>query len=302
MKSQFGLVLAGGGAKGAFQVGVLRFLAEEGLEPQIIAGTSIGALNGAVVACGGSFAEGVKKLESVWRDLGSIRVIKWNPDPSSVLDAEPLERLIRDYVNPSMLREGTELWVTAFPVAGIPGMPFGSLDALATLLKVGGDVSARWFRVQDCADDEVLYTTLLASAALPFLFPQRKIDGGLYVDGGVAENVPIRGLKERGCDHVVVVHLSTSDLWNRHDYPDYTIIEVRPQLSVDIERSSARFGWVKALLDFDPTRIDQLIDCGYRAAQATIPTLARKLHQFKQIRTNTLALLRSTMDLEDEPL
>lgn len=65
-----GLVLSGGGARGAYQVGVLRALHELGVEVDMVSGASIGALNGAVLACAPSLQEGVQRLEAVWRCLG----------------------------------------------------------------------------------------------------------------------------------------------------------------------------------------------------------------------------------------
>lgn len=73
---KLGLVLSGGGAKGAYQVGVVKALAHFGIEPQVIAGTSIGALNGAVVAGSDSMEEAAERLTRVWLGLSSDKVIK----------------------------------------------------------------------------------------------------------------------------------------------------------------------------------------------------------------------------------
>lgn len=78
MKTSIGLVLAGGGAKGAYQAGALTYLAELGFQPKIIAGTSIGALNGAVVASHQSFVQGVDYLNQLWDKLGQAQIIRPN--------------------------------------------------------------------------------------------------------------------------------------------------------------------------------------------------------------------------------
>lgn len=83
----FGLVLSGGGARGAYEAGVVKFLAEQGLQPSMISGANIGSFNGAVLAAASDIQEGAKKLESLWRGI----------DPESVLKLDsrlPLQLLI----------------------------------------------------------------------------------------------------------------------------------------------------------------------------------------------------------------
>ena len=77
-KAKVGLVLSGGGARGAYEVGVIRYLADIGLEPDMYAGASIGALNGAVLVSAGSLRAGARKLESVWRELVRGQVLEVN--------------------------------------------------------------------------------------------------------------------------------------------------------------------------------------------------------------------------------
>lgn len=73
-----GLVLSGGGAKGAYQVGVVRALDELGVRVDKIAGASIGALNGAVLACSPDLAEGSRRLEQLWRTLAQSSPLQVN--------------------------------------------------------------------------------------------------------------------------------------------------------------------------------------------------------------------------------
>ena len=160
---KFGLVLTGGGAKGAYQAGALKYLAELGLEPQIIAGSSIGALNGAVLAAHPPFDRGVRRLNALWTRLGYEQILrphtgtvlrtlsyaaqtlvptfqKWSldllvqlkllPDHTAIFDPAPIERLLREAVDLADLRQGVELWVTVFPALKIPGIDYDLLDLL----------------------------------------------------------------------------------------------------------------------------------------------------------------------------
>ncbi len=85
--------------------------------------------------------------------------------------------MLKEAIDPDALRNGIELWVTVFPSMKIPGLDY---DWLIDLVRSQMGVKAQWLRVQDCSDDETLYSSLLASAAIPFAFPQREINGKYY--------------------------------------------------------------------------------------------------------------------------
>ena len=210
---QIGLVLTGGGAKGAYQAGALTYLTELGLVPQIIAGTSIGALNGAVLASHRSFPQGVRRLNELWQQLSQAPILhsntgtaldvlsytaqtfvptwrEWLQDflieqellkeRTTIFDPAPIELLLREAVNLAELRRGIELWVTVFPSLKIPGLGY---DWLLDFIRARTGTEAHWLCVQDFADDATLYNLLLASAALPLAFPSREVNGQFYVDG-----------------------------------------------------------------------------------------------------------------------
>lgn len=74
-----GLVLCGGGARGAYEVGVIKYLADKGIVPNLYSGASVGALNAAFLASASSFKVGAGKLETIWRALSNDKMIKLNP-------------------------------------------------------------------------------------------------------------------------------------------------------------------------------------------------------------------------------
>ena len=76
--SKIGLVLSGGGAKGAYQVGVVRFLVEAGMQIQAVSGASIGALNGAIIANAQNLNEASEQLEHLWQLLANESPLKLN--------------------------------------------------------------------------------------------------------------------------------------------------------------------------------------------------------------------------------
>ncbi|NER99400.1 MAG: patatin-like phospholipase family protein [Symploca sp. SIO1B1] len=238
---QVGFVLVGGGAKGAYQAGALKYIAEETtIEPHIIAGTSIGALNGAVLAANLTFDQGVRRLNELWDRLGDELILrpntstvlktlsnaaqttvptfeKWSldllvqlqllPKHTAIFDPEPIERLLREAVNLTNLRQGKELWVTVIPSLKIPGIDYDLLMSLVDLIRARIGTKAQWLCAQNFQDDETLYNLLLASAAIPLAFPQREINGQFYVDGALGDNIPLGALAAQGCTHAIIIHL-----------------------------------------------------------------------------------------------
>lgn len=331
----FGLVLAGGGAKGAYHAGVLQYIVEIGLHPHIIAGTSIGALNGAILASSSNFSEGVSRLNELWNKLGQANIIRPSSgtvakvasyaakaalptftewvieflntsgiieDTNCIFDPKPIESFLREAVNPVQLRNGIELWVAAFPSLQIPGVSYDLLMAALDLFRAQMGTKAHWLRIQDCVDDEMLYTLLLASAAIPLAFPQRSVNGQSYVDGALADNVPLGALAARGITHAIVIHLENGSVWNRHDFPNQTIIEIRPVELIN-KSNTPLIGDVLTLLDFNPKTISLLKQRGYEDAQYYLEPIIQTMLTVKSQRENHESLIKNTQRLlSDEAL
>lgn len=330
-----GLVLTGGGAKGAYQVGALRYLAEVDFFPDIIAGTSIGALNGAVLASHRSFEQATQQLDCLWDQLGRAEILSPNPTAglhllsyvtqtavptfghwaqeflcaaevlphhTTLFNPEPIERLLQESVNATALRQGIELWVTVFPSLRIPGLKYDLLMVLVDLLRAQLGTNAHWLRIQDCSDDETIYDLLLASAAIPFCFPQRTINGQAYVDGGLADNVPLKSLEARGCTHAIVIHLENGSTWNRHDFPHQTVVEIRPEQRIN-QSTTPILGSFSDLLNFSAARIAELKQRGYEDAKRCMQPILETFTTIHDQRNIHHSLSQSTeMLLNDAPL
>ncbi len=181
------LVLAGGGSLGAVQVGMLQALVEEQVSFDLVVGASVGAINGAYFAARPN-AQGVAELADFWRGLRKDDVF-----PFSVLDtltailrrrghllrASALQRLVRRSL-PVELIEDTELPLHIVTT--------NLLSGAEELLSSGNAEQA-----------------LLASAAIPLVFPTVRIGEKFLIDGGVASNTPIASAVALGATRVVVV-------------------------------------------------------------------------------------------------
>jgi len=183
-------VLSGGGNQGVAQVGMLRALLERGIVPDVVVGTSAGALNGAAVAYAPNLT-GVAQLETVWLSLTAAEIF-------------PGGRLSRAW---NVVRRGTHLFgregLDSLIDRATPARSFADLAVplrvIATDLDTGEEVViARG----------PLKPALLASAALPGVFPIVLHDGRRLVDGGVVNSVPLWHALSGPIDRVYVLNVS----------------------------------------------------------------------------------------------
>ncbi len=180
-------VLAGGGTRGAVQVGMLAELVSRGIVPDRLYGASVGAVNGAAF-CGDPTPEGMARLEAVWRNLRSDDVF-----PRSRVHGPWTLLAQRESMHPNTgLRKVIEdgLRFERLEDAEIP------LEVVATSLSDG---SERWFDQGPAVD------AILASAAIPGIFPPVEIGGEQFVDGGVVNNVPISRAIAGGAERIFVL-------------------------------------------------------------------------------------------------
>lgn len=335
MKHSIGLVLAGGGAKGAYQAGALTYLAERGFEPHVIAGTSIGALNGAVLASHYSFVQGVNALSQLWDDLGNAQIIRPNTGSiartlsyvtqttiphfsewvvdclqgmgflsshHTIFDPKPIEYFLQNAVNLEQLRQGLELWITVFPSLNIPGIDYDLLMVGMDILRAKTGTKVDWLCAQDFEDDNTLFNLLLASAAIPLVFPQREVNGQFYVDGGLVDNIPFGALTAKGCTHVIVIHLDNGEIWNRYDFPEQTIIEIRPEKTIN-HSDIPIWGAISTILDFSADYIAELKARGYEDAKRCLEPILQSFQVIGQQRQTHNSLVYSTLELlNDYPL
>jgi NTE family protein len=181
-------VLSGGGSLGAVQVGMLQALVARGIQPDLLVGTSAGALNAAFVAGHGLTEDALTDLERVWcglrrRDvfpLGPVRAVAAAVGgASSLCSASALRRLIERHITFDLLE-----------AAPIP------VHVVTTDL---------------CSGEEVVLTrggtidAVTASAAIPAVFPAVQVEGRHLVDGGVADNAAVSDAVGAGADLIYVL-------------------------------------------------------------------------------------------------
>ncbi len=233
-----GLVLTGGGARAAYQVGVLKALAEAvpsgaGNPFPVVSGISAGAINVASLACfGNDFHRGVDALERVWNGFRIQQVVRSDPwtmakssgrwftalvsggvimkPPRSLLDNQPLRELLQREV----------------PLERIPGaIERGEVQAVAVTASAYSTARSvtffdgmpgleEWQRMRRGGVRERLTVEhLMASVSLPFVFPATRVGHEYYGDGALRQGAPLSPALHLGADRVLVIAL-------RHEQPN----------------------------------------------------------------------------------
>lgn len=327
-----GVVLSGGGAKGAYQVGVLKALLELGSNVDMIAGASIGALNGGVLASAPNLKVGVERLDRLWKTLANSSPLKLKmpsyltllnaaglslggavaPSMNAFLKAaahlgllparaaesnagllsdSPLKALMHEYLDMEGLMRGIPLYVSVYESAG------GLRDALtwiaAETTGLFDTKPSSFLHVQSLPPSD-RSEALLASAALPLLYQARAVGQHSFADGGLGGtlrsqgNTPITPLIKAGCKQVIVTNLSDGALWSRQDFPDTTVIEIRPQKLVTPDGRET-----KALLGFDAANIQRLQEQGYEDTLHCVGHVMRASTSYQAVKTSAQTVTTS---------
>jgi NTE family protein len=218
-------VLGGGGVLGAAEVGMLRALLERGIHPDLVVGTSVGAINGALVAADPT-ASAVGRLRRVWEDVASQRIFA-----GSVLARMGTLVRTRTHLHPrEPLRDllTAHLTVQTFAELAVP------FQCVAASIERAAE---HWFTEGPVID------AVLASCAVPGLLPPVELDGEHYLDGGLVHSIPVGRAVALGADTIYVLHVGRID---RPLQPPATPWEVA-QVAFEIARRHRFVGDLAAL-------------------------------------------------------
>lgn len=183
-------VLSGGGNLGALQIGMLRALTERGVRPDLVLGCSVGAINGAGLAEDPT-PTGVGRLERLWRSLDGKELMPGGLLPPAVALARRGESI---HGNAGLRRELEEqLTARTFEDLVVP------FQCVATDVLGVREV---WFHTGPLIDP------ILASAALPAVYPAVEINGVRYLDGAIVDDVPVGRAVELGARTIYVLQVS----------------------------------------------------------------------------------------------
>jgi len=187
-------VLGGGGVLGAVEVGMLRALFERGVVPDLVLGTSVGALNGAMVARDPSL-DVIERLTELWQGAAQSRDV-YGDKPlrtvrravatgTHVFSAKPLKQRLED----------------EFGDAVIEDLPVRFQVCAASIERA----AEHWFESGRIVD------AVVASAAVPGLLPPAEVDGEHFLDGGIVNSIPVGRAVRLGADRIFVLQVGRID-------------------------------------------------------------------------------------------
>ena len=271
-----GHVLEGGGTKGAYQIGAYEALRDLGIKITGIAGTSIGALNGAFIAQGDfesmkdiwvnydykSFMnidedtyERYKNIEMKAKNLHDVVDLMNKARKKQGIDITPLRKLLEEKINEDKIRKS-------------------NIDFGITTAYWDGKIFPQLLYVEDIPRGR-LVDYLIASASLP-IFDLDKLDDKLYLDGMFSDNIPINMLAQRGYDDIVVIRLVDDFLGKRiiNKYNNLNLKVIVPSQSLggslnkdkDHMESNIKLGYLdtmKAYKRYDGVKYFFNLDCKY---------------------------------------
>ncbi|MBI2810614.1 MAG: patatin-like phospholipase family protein [Candidatus Melainabacteria bacterium] len=249
------LVLSGGGARGAYEVGVLKALKEQGVEYDLAFGTSIGGINAAFYAQGK-----IDRVEELWNSLKATDIFRF-PNIEQIrsilkgsrwglFDTSPLEDMLYREMNLEQFKASSTK----------VGFLTTDLCTLETRLITSDDITTL----------PELIDTLMASSALPILFPARTLGGeGFWIDGGLVRNTPIQTAINMGAKeiHIVLVEAETDGVCPNSGQFTEAEADIQP-LIIKVFQPSNNMN--TTILGIDPLRSMRLIEQGYFEAMSLL--------------------------------
>lgn len=204
LTKEYGIVLEGGGAKGAYQIGAWQALREAGVKIKGIAGTSVGALNGALM-CMGDY----ENAREVWENISYSKVMD--------VDDNWMSQFMQGTLGMAEFFEGT---FKTMKDGGMDVTPLKNLIAEHVDTQRILDSPIEFYVLTFCMDDmkeldvdvktlepSMIPDLLLASAYIFPLFKNERMHGKMFIDGGVINNVPLGSLTERGYEDIIMLRI-----------------------------------------------------------------------------------------------
>ena len=232
-----GLILSGGGARAAYQVGVLKAVAEilprEVYNPfPVICGTSAGSINAlAIAGRPGHFRLRIRKLEKIWSNMGPEQIYRtdyWGVvknsinmllsflhsgyalgEPKALLDNDPLRELLSNYVRFRHIDEA----IASGELQAVSVTAMSYTTGQSVTFFQGSEHLQPWERSRRIGvRTRLSIDHLMASSAIPTLFPACKVDDGFYGDGALRQLKPISPALQLGASRVFVIGVSDNPL------------------------------------------------------------------------------------------
>lgn len=273
-----GLVLSGGGGKGAYELGVWKAIKELGIDKYVtaVAGTSIGAMNAMLFA-----QDNYEGALEMWKEVTIEKLLPINnrqlikKGVTLAIGSKTLES-VRKHM-PKLLEQGNVPKDGAVDIIN-RYMDMERLNATGISCYVActeiTEFKAKYFKINDY-DEETAKNMILASSSLPMIYESAEVLGKKYIDGGLVDNTPIKPLYDEGYDIIITVLLTKEAKIERNNFPNAQIIAIAPS-----EMETKVF---EGLLNLDEEAKNRRIEIGYEDTKNLLePIFALAIHQYEE--------------------
>lgn len=273
--TETGLVLCGGGGRGAYQAGVWKALNEAGIAQYItgFSGASVGALNAAMFA-----TKSAAEAEKIWKSI------------SRAVIADPLDAIEKIAGSVLKFLGAEDKSITKKRIIGIINSGLFSREGLIDLIEENGinyrisrervpcfacctsmeTGEAEYFDMR-AYSPETVTKLLIASSAIPAAFPPETVNNVSYRDGGLTDNCPIKPLYNAGFRRFIISYLDVETA-DKSDYPDAEFIELIPSEEIFLgEKNTSVFN--NGTMDFKAKSAAERIALGERETRAALEQL-----------------------------
>jgi NTE family protein len=267
-KPEYGIVMSGGGARGLAHIGVLAALEENGISPELVSGSSMGAIIGAFYASGLS----PDQILNIAKNKKLYKLLNWSvPKKGGMLSLKILQEELAHQI------------------------PEDSFESLKKKLFIS--ISNISLGQSEIFSSGPLFQAVVASASIPVVFEPQVINGHTYVDGGLFNDLPVEPLIGR-CNRIIASHVNYNG--PNPDLVSIRTIAERVYRMVVYQHVRKNFSDCDFIIDppelrehglFDFKHIDKLFNIGYQAALAMIdamkePAIRRPviIHEYKNLK------------------
>lgn len=272
-----GLVLSGGGGKGAYELGVWKAIKELGLDKYVtaVSGASIGAMNAVLFA-----QDDYDKALEMWKEATLEKFLPINNKQlikkgvTLAIGSKTLEAVRRHM--PKLLEQGDVPKDGAIEMI-TKYLDFNKLKESKVSCYVSctetTEFKAEYFKINDY-DEETARDIILASSSIPMIYESAEVLGKKYLDGGLVDNTPIKPLYDSECDIIITVLLSKEVKIERSQFPNAKIISIVPS---EIESKV-----LEGLLNLDEEAKNKRIEIGYEDTKNLLePIFALAIEQYE---------------------
>lgn len=238
-----GIALSGGAARGIAHIGVLKALEENGIFPDMVSGTSMGAIVGLFYAAGFSPDE----MHKILKEERFYKVLGFNFLKNGLFNLNPLKEIFQEKIK-------------ANDFAVLKRQFFVAVSNLNTA------------RVEIVSSGQQLFEYVIASASIPFVFPPQQINGQTYIDGGLFNNLPAECLIGL-CDRLIGVHVNYSGIVEEIKGAKAIgerLLSLALEQSVKVSRNYCDFyiepRKLRNYSSWEYDKVDELVEIGYKKA------------------------------------